>query len=169
MCLTPDVFCIACINLITSLDSIQDVFLCPSFVGHHSFIPSLYFSLVTLVFLSLDYHLHWVIDLYAWLQNLSSDILPALWAFLLPYQAFNDALMAEWVTTYCYPTAYNVIHANRTCQSFHFLHGTIRCFLLSWDVLLQFVQQLLLLWDFRNCHGCLNLLNLFFHFRDVFF
>lgn len=113
----------------------------PFVVRLHSFIPSKIIWVVSLLFLAICDHFDWVVNQQWWLKDFTSDILSALWALLFSHHAFSYAIMAKRVTTDRYTTTNNIIHTNRTCQSFNFSHWRIGCFLLIIYFVFQILKQ----------------------------
>ena len=67
----------------------------PLLILLHALLPELEHFNVSAFFLGLHNHFYGVVDHQRLLEHLLSDVLTALWAFLLSNEALTDALVAE--------------------------------------------------------------------------
>lgn len=133
----PYVFCIEYIDLIANFHACNIMAFNPFLVLLHPFKPLVMFLLVAIISLSIHNQFNCVINHERFLQDSLPNDFSALRAFLLSNEALSDALVAERMTTYSYPTVYDQIHTYGTSESFHLLKRNKGCFLL----LSQFINQ----------------------------
>ena len=79
-------------------------------------------------------HLDRIINLSRSLENLLSNVFAALGTFSLSNQTLCDALVTEGVAADGDTAGDDEVHADRTRQSFDFLHGAVGSLLLSHQV-----------------------------------